>query len=483
MGAVVAMVPVLAALVMAFGGMGYANIPLGIATSMFAPLTVGIGVDFGVHFLHRYENERRRGLLPQAAIGVTVRTTGTVLHWNATVLALGFLVLTQSDLSPNFNLGLLLSAAVLFCYAGALLFLPRLLPMVGGVLAAILLPIALPFPAAASIACQDNEPQADAVDGDSAGELMAAIESDFRRGTRIVRMDIRTGYQNQRKLGRTHTLEPSHKIFWGVFHGDATRTDMLYVFSGPGRLAGTTLLIHDYTDTKGQDSIWLYLRSFDLFKKIESRTQQVLVPGTALSYEDSRGFIPLDKFRFSTSQPSTRSTDPGGVWILACPRSPSIAKNLGYGALLLQVDPEKRIVLQVEYSDLAGRPFKIYRMLRRTDLGNRSFPGEVQLQHFSEGFLTTIEYEYWLPERPPPTSLFAPNTQTGEFMQRLKVYVSEAGLGSRIESELTRADEQLQEFVDRLRQMEGGEAAASGISRREKYVRPDEESEPNQIGE
>ena len=68
-----------------------------------------------------------------------------------------------------------------------------------------------------------------------------------------------------------------------------------------------------YTGTKGQDSIWLYLRSFDLFKKIEPRPQQVLVPGTALSYEASRGVIPLDKFRFSTSQPSSKATDPGGV--------------------------------------------------------------------------------------------------------------------------------------------------------------------------
>jgi len=133
----------------------------------------------------------------------------------------------------------------------------------------------------------------------------------------------------------------------------------------------------------------------------------------------------------------------------------------------LQVDPDKQIVLQVEYADLAGRPLKSYRLLEQTQLGDRSFPGEVQLRHFSEGFLTTIRYEYWLPETSPPSSLFVPDTSTGEFIQRLREYVTQAGLGSRIESELSRADEQLQEFVERLSRMKGGKAAASGVLKRE----------------
>lgn len=410
-------------------------------------------------------------------------TTGTVLKWNATVLALGFLVLTQSSLSPNFNLGLLLSAAILLCYASALLFLPRLLPLVVGILAMLLPPLALPSSAVAGVACPVGESQIDSGSADPAEALMVAIERDFRRDARITRMDIRTHYQKQEKLSRAHTPEPSQKTLWGVSFGDATRTDLLYVFSGPGRLAGTTLLMHDFADTEAQDSMWLYLRSFEIFKKIEPKTQQVLVPGTALSYEDSRGFIPVDKFHFSTSQPSEASTDPEGVWVLACPRSESIAKNLGYSSLLLRVDPAKRLVVRVEYADLSGRPLKIYRLLDRIELGDRSFPGEVELQHLSEGFLTTIRYEYWLPEKPPPPSLFASNIQTGAFIERLRNYVATAGLGERIESELKKADEQFQEFLDRLSEMKGGKEATRGISEREKDVQVDEGAEPNEPGQ
>ena len=175
--------------------------------------------------------------------------------------------------------------------------------------------------------------------------------------------------------------------------------------------------------------------------------------------------MPLDKFRFSYSQrpDADPSTVGEAVWILACPRSAAIAKHLGYSSLLLRVDPDKRIVHRVEYADLAGRPLKVYGLLQQTELGDRHFPKEVRLQHFSEGFVTTLHYEYWLPENPPPSSLFVPKVETDKFIQRLKAYVSEAGLGERIELELAEADERLREFEARLRRMPGGEAATRGI--------------------
>ena len=73
--------------------------------------------------------------------------------------------------------------------------------------------------------------------------VMASIERDFRRGARIVRMDIRTHFLKRSKLGPRFDREPNQKTLWGVFSGHHDRTDLLYVFSGPGRLAGTTLLM------------------------------------------------------------------------------------------------------------------------------------------------------------------------------------------------------------------------------------------------
>lgn len=282
---------------------------------------------------------------------------------------------------------------------------------------------------------------------------MADIEREFRGGPRVVRMDIQSRYARQR---RPSGLEnpPSQRTLWGVFDGGRERTRLLYVFSGPGRLAGTALLIHDSAAASEPDEMWLYLRSFEIFKKIDAGTQQVLVPGTALSYEDSRGFIPVDKYRFSF--PDSDATQPGVV-VLACPRSDTLRDQLGYGSLLLRVDPEKKIVRGVRYQGLGGRPLKTYTLVRDVQVGDRFFPGEVRLEHLAEGFTTEIGYEYWPQEAPPPTALFEPSLEQTRFIDRLTDYLTQIGQGARIREELAQADEELRRFEDRLRRIQEAE--------------------------
>jgi len=122
--------PLVAALLTLLGAMGYLEVPLGIATSMFSALALGVGVDFAVHFHHVYGRERGAGAGHHAALCETLRSSGRAIRWNATVLSLGFLVLTLSALKPNHSLGLLLSAAIATCYAMTLLLLPSLLARV-----------------------------------------------------------------------------------------------------------------------------------------------------------------------------------------------------------------------------------------------------------------------------------------------------------------------------------------------------------------
>ena len=122
-----ALAPVLAAALIMFAVLGFGGIPLGIATSMFAALTLGAGVDFSLHFVHAYHRERREGVGHDEAILATLRTGGRGLLWNALVLAFGFSVLAVSAIKPNAGLGLLLSLAMLVSYGTTLVFLPEIL--------------------------------------------------------------------------------------------------------------------------------------------------------------------------------------------------------------------------------------------------------------------------------------------------------------------------------------------------------------------
>jgi predicted RND superfamily exporter protein len=129
----VVMAPIAAATLLLFAALGYAGLPLGIATSMFAALTLGAGVDFALHYCYGYRRERReqragldhRG--HEGAVLATVATAGRGVLWNALVLAFGFLVLAFSALKPNASLGLLLAAAMAVSYMATVVFLPELL--------------------------------------------------------------------------------------------------------------------------------------------------------------------------------------------------------------------------------------------------------------------------------------------------------------------------------------------------------------------
>lgn len=124
---IVILAPVVGAAAAVFGLMGYTGLPLGIASSMFAALSVGAGVDFAIHFWHVYEAERRRGGDHLAGANAALEVSGPAIRWNALVLSLSFLVLTLSALRPNRVLGSLLACAILAAYACTMLLLPRLI--------------------------------------------------------------------------------------------------------------------------------------------------------------------------------------------------------------------------------------------------------------------------------------------------------------------------------------------------------------------
>ncbi|MCG8460573.1 MAG: MMPL family transporter [Holophagales bacterium] len=118
------------------GGPAAASGELGVATSLFGALTVGVGVDFALHTLHAHARQARdlpaRGssaALSEPAVVAWQRvlaTTGRAVRWNMAVLAGGFSVLAFSVLLPNRLLGALLAAAMVASYVCTLAFTPPL---------------------------------------------------------------------------------------------------------------------------------------------------------------------------------------------------------------------------------------------------------------------------------------------------------------------------------------------------------------------
>ena len=115
------------AILVNFALMGWTGMPLGVATSMFAGMTLGIGVDFAIHLLERYRLARGRGLDSQAAVTDSLTVAGPAIVIDALAVALGFGILTLSQVPANARLGGLLVLSIAGCLAATVLLLPALL--------------------------------------------------------------------------------------------------------------------------------------------------------------------------------------------------------------------------------------------------------------------------------------------------------------------------------------------------------------------
>jgi len=397
--ALVAMIPVSATALIILSVMGYVGMPLGIATSMFASLAIGVGVDFALHFIHNFKRERQAGIERQPALLATFENTGQAVRWNAVVLVLGFMALTFSALKPDRDLGILLAAAIATCYGMTLLLLPRLLKCLA--LGASLLVILAPLGVHAAASVSSPRP---------ALEVMTRLETDFRRPPRLVKIDFVTTYDRrpEQPLGRT---------IYGLLDGDTVDTRLMYVVTDPPRMSGTTLLFADKADPAEADSTWLYLSAIKRLRALDIRSARAMVPGTALTYEDSRGFIPIDKYRFSMAV-DTAATDDELV-ILAEPLTEEIRSGVGFDRMRIWVDTTRRIITRIHYIDAADAAIKIFSLVSAVQVGTVWFPSEVSVRNNQNGTLSQMRYDYWALDQAPDKDLFEASLRRGKFLRRL----------------------------------------------------------------
>jgi len=118
-----AILPLGMAMLLLFGLMGYTHIELNVATAMLSSIMIGVGVDYTIHFLWRYKDERQR-LEPAEAVRVTLTTSGRGIVFNALSVVVGFAVLMLSAFLPVQFFGILVVVSIGACLVGALVILP-----------------------------------------------------------------------------------------------------------------------------------------------------------------------------------------------------------------------------------------------------------------------------------------------------------------------------------------------------------------------
>jgi predicted RND superfamily exporter protein len=89
-GGLIGSIPLAASIIIQFGVMGLTGVAIDAATALLSSIMIGVGVDFTIQYLWRYNNELRKGLTRQEAIATTYRTTGRSIVINALSVIAGF---------------------------------------------------------------------------------------------------------------------------------------------------------------------------------------------------------------------------------------------------------------------------------------------------------------------------------------------------------------------------------------------------------
>jgi len=125
--ALIALVPNLVAVPLVLGLMGWLNIPLNFMTITIAAISIGIGVDDTIHYVHRFGEEVVVDWDYQAAVRRSHGSIGRAMYYTTVTITIGFSILILSKFVPTIYFGILTALAMMIALAANFTVLPLLL--------------------------------------------------------------------------------------------------------------------------------------------------------------------------------------------------------------------------------------------------------------------------------------------------------------------------------------------------------------------
>jgi hopanoid biosynthesis associated RND transporter like protein HpnN len=100
---------------------------LNILTITFVPMLIGLGIDYGVHLITRYEEELRHGKTEEAALTKAMVFTGQGIFTGALTTAGAFLAMYFTHFKGIQEMGIICGGGLLLCFIPMMTMLPAML--------------------------------------------------------------------------------------------------------------------------------------------------------------------------------------------------------------------------------------------------------------------------------------------------------------------------------------------------------------------
>lgn len=423
-------VPVLFSIVVVYATMGAANIWLTVATSMFASIAIGLGMDFGIHIVSREREAAKLSTDVVANVLSAYRATGRAAVFNAAAVCFGFGLVATSQVPPIRMFGVLVAVAIGSTFFASLTILPVLLkwlgvreqrrhskrpmqdaapvlsapitakPMSARDIALMVLFGAALVASAVSISLPARAAEPATIDSnDDASRLMELLanRSDGETSDRTVHIKLidRSGGV------REQVTRAVRKDFAGE-----RRSAIFYL--QPATVRGTAFLVYDYASNEKSDDQWLYLPAMRKTRRIPASQRGDYFLGTDLTYDEIRNDnrVTLSDWRFK----SAGEDQVGGyrcTLIDGTAANEQVTRELGYGRARWCIDRESQIARRIEYWDRNGNVLKTVINSDIAKMGAVWTAQRIEVTNQKTGHRTVLELKDSRFDSALPDSLFS----------------------------------------------------------------------------
>jgi len=385
-----ALIPVISSILLVYAAMVFFNITLGVGTSMFASVAIGLGVDFSIHTIDRLRVTFKQNQGDwDKALAALYPLTGRALFFNYIAIALGFGVLISSKVVPLMNFGIIVFISVSTSFFASMSLLPALIKAIKPAF------IAESLLTKEQLTMNNQATTITIVTQPNVAKPNVSYARIFRSVTLITLVvalgyfainqqvfaasspaaidivnkvnNVDDGEQVTRKLTMT-MIDKRGKIrvretqAYRKYYQGEKRTVLFY--KKPTNVKGTAFLTFDYKDSAKDDDQWLYLPAMRKVRRISSSDRGDYFLGTDFTYEDImlEGKLVLTDYDFSVLRDESVTLESGEsfdtVVLTGLPKNQVIAKDLGYARTQVWVDTKNWLVVKADYWDLKNQALK-----------------------------------------------------------------------------------------------------------------------------
>jgi predicted RND superfamily exporter protein len=126
---VLSFLPLLFTIAVIYGVVGLVGKDFDMPVAVLSTLSLGMAIDFAIHFIARFQKRYREHPELQAALIWTVARPGKGIFLNAVLFALGFSVMIFADLTPYITVGVFMAAIMLLSSVASVIYLPGLIQL------------------------------------------------------------------------------------------------------------------------------------------------------------------------------------------------------------------------------------------------------------------------------------------------------------------------------------------------------------------